>query len=238
MKTELNVDGLKAYLSEPEDKTTAGVLVLPTIVGIQEHLMSVCDWLTEAGFTALAWDPFSAWDPAAPIAEKATYARTKMDDRAAQKEQLRWVDYMYADLGLQRVGVIGFCLGGRQELSLCAVEPRLHACVAYHPSINMPKPAEHLDAIALARDIHCPVQVLYPGQDRVTDRATFVALRESLESREDAATIVHVYAKADHGFTEGISPLTGEDRRENPADRAAHAVAWPQTVALFRSCLL
>lgn len=235
---ELTVDGLKAYLAEPEQKSNAGVLVLPTIVGVQDHLKSVCGWLNDAGFTALAWDPFSSWDAAAPIPEKATWARTKLDDREAQKEHRRWLDYMYAELGLQKVGVIGFCLGGRQQLSLCAIEPRLHACAAYHPSINLPVPAEQLDAIALARDIPCPVQVLYPGQDHVTSRPIFEALRESLESRANAPTITHVYPEADHGFTEGPSPLTGEDRSAKPANRAAHASAWSQTMALFRACLL
>ncbi|HLG73574.1 MAG TPA: dienelactone hydrolase family protein [Chloroflexota bacterium] len=235
---ELNVDGLKAYLAEPERKNGAGVLVLPTIVGIQDHLKSVCSWLNDAGFTALAWDPFSHWTGGDAIPEKATWARTKLDDRDAHREQRRWLDYMYSDLGLGKVGVIGFCLGGRQQLSLCAVEPRLHACAAYHPSISMPAPPEQLDTIAMARDIPCPVQVLYPGQDHITNRATFEALRESLESRTNAPTIIHVYPDADHGFTEGPSPLTGEDRSAKAANRAAHASAWPQTIALFNACLV
>ncbi|HEX6512253.1 MAG TPA: dienelactone hydrolase family protein [Chloroflexota bacterium] len=233
----LEVDGLRAYVSQPERETSGGVLVLPTIIGIQDHLKHICARLNDAGLAALAWDPFSGWDDNAPLQERATWARTTLDDRAAQQEQRRWVSYMHDELGLERVGVIGFCLGGRQQLSLCAVEPRLQACAAYHPSIEMPAPEHCLDAIAMARDIRCPVQLLYPGQDHITNQETLQALRQALESRP-APTMIHVYPQADHGFTEGPNPFTGGDRSQSPANRAAHALAWPQTMALFTACLL
>ena len=233
----LEIDGLRAYVSHPQQRTGAGVLVLPAIVGIGEHITGVCAQLNAAGLTALAWDPHTACDPSLPVVERARFCREEMEDRPAQQEQLRWLDYMHRELGLASVGVIGYCLGGRMQLTLCAVEPRLKACVAYHPSIEDQPPARHLDAVALARDIPCPVQLMYPGQDRVTSRQTFLALREALESRP-APTIVHEYPKADHGFTEHVSPLTGEDRRDNPANPAAAALAWPQTAAFFRACLL
>src|SRR5207249_10266306 len=54
-------------------------------------------------------------------------------------------------------------------------------------------------AIGMAADIRCPVQFIYPGQDHLTVRSTFVALRDALESRREAS-IIHVYPDAGHGF--------------------------------------
>lgn len=144
---------------------------------------------------------------------------------------------MHSDLGLENVGTIGFCLGGRMVFTLAAAEHRIKACVAYHPSIEMPHPDRHLDAIAAARDVECPVQVLYPGRDHITHRETFEALRGSLESRTQP-TIIHVYPEADHGFTEGFNIVSKIDRSANPANVTAKNLGWAQTTAFFRACLL
>jgi len=236
-KATITVDGLRAYVAQPEQQSRGGVLVLPTIQGIEEHLESVCGWLNDAGLTALAWDPFSAFDANLPVEERWPIGRNQLDDRPAHLEQLCWVGYMHEQLGIENVGVIGFCLGGRMALTLCAAEARLKACVAYHPSIDSPPPPRHLDAVAAAREIRCPVQILYPGRDHVTHHDTFHALRDALESRSEP-TVIHLYPKAEHGFTEGFNVVSGVDRSANPANVTAKILSWPQTAAFFRACLL
>jgi carboxymethylenebutenolidase len=232
----VGIDGLRAYVAQPEQQGSAGVLVLPTIQGIEEHIEAICGWLNDAGLTALAWDPFSAFDANLPVQERWPIGRDQLDDRVGQREQLRWVRYMHEELTLANIGVLGFCLGGRMALTLCAAEPGLKACAAYHPSIEAHHPPRHLDAIAAAKKITCPVQVLYPGRDHVTTRATFEALREALESRSQPTT-VQVYPDADHGFTEGFNIISGTDRAANPANVTAKALGWPQTAAFFNACL-
>jgi carboxymethylenebutenolidase len=230
------VDGLRAYLAQPAQPRSGGVLVLPTIVGVDAHMETVCRWLNDAGFSALVWDPFSAYPVDMPVQERWPIGRGQLEDAPAQREQIRWLGYMHEELGLERVGTIGFCLGGRMVFPLSAADARVRACVAYHPSIDRPHPARHLDAIAAARDVRCPVQVMYPGRDHVTKRETFLALREALDA-STAPTAVQVYPDADHGFTEGFNVVSGVDRSANPANVAAKAIAWPQTIALFEASL-
>jgi carboxymethylenebutenolidase len=232
----IETDGLRAYVSEPERRSRGGVLVLPAVVGIGDHIEDVCGWINKAGLTALAWDPYSACPADQPVEERYPIGLHKLEDEPCRREQIKLVDYMQKELGLDHIGTMGFCMGGRQVFNLCAADHRIRACVAYHPSIDAEPPARHLDAVALAREVPCPVQVMYPGRDHITSNATFKALREALESRS-APTFTYVFPDSDHGFTEGYSPVSKVDRRDNPANPAAKALAWPQTAALFQSCL-
>jgi carboxymethylenebutenolidase len=234
--SRITVDGLRAYVTEPKHKTAGGVLVLPTIAGVDEHQEHVCHQLNEAGLLALVWDPFSAYDPEMPLKERLPIGKDKLEDAPCQREQRQWLSYMQEQLGCDSLGVIGFCLGGRMAFTLCAADQRLKACVAYHPSLSHPAPPHHLDAVGLAPEVRCPVQLIYPGQDHVTTRGTFDALREALESRQEPTT-VHVYPTAGHGFLEPNDPWTGNPR-QNPGNAEATRLSWPQAEAFLRACLL
>lgn len=227
--SDISVNGLRAHLVRVQGGS-AGVLLLPTVAGIDPQARQFCQRIADAGLTALAWDPFSAFDAGLSPDERRSIAFEKLEDSAALGEQSQWVTYMQQELRLDNIGVIGFCLGGRQAFSLCARDTRLKAGVAYHPSIRVPVGPNELDAVALARDVRCPVQVLYPGRDHITSHDTFAALREALESRP-APTITHVYPQAVHGFLDGT-------RQDDPGNSSATALAWPQTAAFLRACLL
>src|SRR5207302_5740816 len=93
-----------------------------------------------------------------------------------------------------------------------------------------PRPPHHdEDAVALSRDIGCPVHVVYPGQDDVTKAATFYALQAALQARE-APTVTQLYPVAEHGFL---------DLARHPGEQNAAALhtAWPQTTAFLQTYL-
>jgi len=228
---DLTIDGLRAYLAQPERPAKSGVLMLPTIAGINAMAKRYCAWINTAGLTVLVWDPFSAFpNDLTPEQRGEVALNGQLKDAACRQEQVRFVSHMVENLGLDKVAVIGFCLGGRQAFSLAAVDHRLKACVAYHPSIRDPKPEHDLDAVALAGEIQCPVQVLYPGRDHITSRQSFDALRQALESRP-AATVTHVYPGAVHGFMD-------EARQDDPGNAGATALSWPQSAAFLSACLI
>jgi len=104
----------------------------------------------------------------------------------------------------------------------------MNACVAAYPSIENPRlrNQEH-DAVALAADIRCPVQVLQPGHDHVATVDTYAALRQTLHKRA-APTTWQYYPDAEHGFMH---------RKEPAANRAATVIASPQVVAFLTACL-
>jgi hypothetical protein len=122
------------------------------------------------------------------------------------------------------------CLRGRYAVLLAAKDHRLAACVAYYPSIRVPKAANQtLDAIALAADIRCPVKLIHGAADEVFVHAVFLQLREVLERRK-AATMVQVHPGAVHSF---MRP----NLHANPANAAAARLSWPPVVGFLRACL-
>ncbi len=96
----------------------------------------------------------------------AVRAHGRTRRRGVPGEMGALLDYARGELGARRVGVIGWCLGGRFALLLGARDADLANVVAYHPSIWDPAAANHdLDAIALAPTIAAPVMVLHAGAD-------------------------------------------------------------------------
>jgi carboxymethylenebutenolidase len=135
-----------------------------------------------------------------------------------------------SDFSLKRLGVAGWCFGGRLSLILAARDPRVSACVAYHPSVRVARgPQQTEDAIALASEIACPVEWVHPGNDQVITGDLLPVIRDALANREKGATSISVYPGADHGFME---------RQTTDANRTAATLAWPQTIAFLKAALL
>lgn len=225
-------NGLRARLLRPETPANAAVLVLSAWPGLDERTDQCCEWLATEGFTALAWDPFSAYPTDLPMAERRRLTRGVILDEDARREHMHWIGWLREELGVSRVGGIGFCMGGRMGLLLGAADRRLECFSAWYPTIRMPVPNYALDVVKAAPNILCPTQVHYPGKDEATVYETFAALRSALETRPgDVATLAHYYPTAVHGFL-------ADEYQTDPANAGAKAIAWPLTVAFFRACLL
>jgi carboxymethylenebutenolidase len=227
---ELHVDNLHAVLCEPADGARAGLLLLPMVYGIEGKVLEYADWLANAGFAAVVWDPYSGRDVPTGTPEDLAPLSRSLRDGSVRAEHDRWLDYMREELQLAQLGVIGWCMGGRYALLLAAHSRQLAACVAYYPSIVDPRsPHQDEDAVTLSGEIRCPVQLSYPGRDDVTSPATFRALQAALQARE-TPTVTQLYPAADHGFL---------DSARHPGDQNAAAArcAWTQTIAFLQAHL-
>ncbi len=227
--TSITVDSLGAHLARPEDDGGSGMLLLPMITGIDEQVRGFAHDVAAAGMTALAWDPWHGPSADDTSKERLFEMLGELDDETVLAEQRRLLDYMFTDLGLSKVGVIGWCLGGRFAFLLAGRDQRLANVVAYHPTVPIPPAANHdLDAAECAGHISAPVMMLYPGQDSIVPRDSFDALQEALNGRESGDSIVHLYPAAEHGFAD-------PERRKNQVNADAYAVSWPQATAFMRA---
>jgi carboxymethylenebutenolidase len=225
--TRIEVNGLTALCAKPENDPKGGVLLLPSHYGINDYARDHIHALADAGLVALACNQYSGRPSFAPSAEEAVVWGSELDDEVVVQQTSTWIGYMLAEFGLERVGIIGFCQGGRFALLVAARDPRVAACVTYYPTIVYPmKSNQTLDPLALAGEIRCPVQFIYAAGDHLTVQSTFSTLRDRLEERE-VATITQVYPGVDHGFM---------TVHEHPGERNASAVrsSWPQAVAFLQ----
>ena len=228
---DIHRKGLHARFAKPWGKCSAGVLLLPSAVGLVPASDEQLTRLAEAGLAALAWNPYSAYDPALTREERAKISETVLLDSDALREQSGWLDTMHDKLGLTSLGVLGFCMGGRMALLLAAADNRVKAASAFYPTMRDPLPANAMDLPPLADQIACPVQVHYPGKDHLTSLASLQRLRAALDARQAAApaAVIH-YPQARHGFL-------GKTREESPADFESGLTSWAVTTAFFKATL-
>lgn len=225
---EINIEGLSGFLAEPEPGSNAGVLLLPSHFGMNDLARGQAASLAQAGLITVIWNQYAGREAIVPSHEQAVRWGAELHDETALGQAATWLGWMQSELRLQHVGAIGFCQGGRFALLLAARERSLSACVSYYPTITSPrKPNQDLEVVPIVSEIACPVQLIYPGRDHVTSRATFGALRTNLEGRR-AATIVHVYPDADHGFLTTAA---------EPNNAPAAQLSWPQAIAFLQAAL-
>ena len=220
-------DGLYGYLARPETRSKAGVLIVPTIFGVNAFVRGYADGLARAGMTAAVCDLYSGLPLVAGYEELIARAR-KLNDELIESIVGKWLDHLQHDGALTSLGIIGFCLGGRIALLRAAHDQRIKACAAAYPSIENPMlPNQSQDVLKLAANIRCPVHVCQPGIDHVASPETYRLLRDALLGRS-AATIIQYYPEAEHGFMH---------RKEPAANPAATVIASPQVMAFLAACL-
>ncbi|MFI7059793.1 dienelactone hydrolase family protein [Kribbella sp. NPDC050124] len=207
----------------------AGMLLLPMITGIGEQVREWADELAGEGITALVWDPFKGRSTDNSTREELGALLSEMDDDKALAEQTELLDYLTGELGCSKVGVIGWCLGGRFAFLLAARDHRVTNVVAFHPTVPSKRPPHHAyDAIAEAGAITAPVLVSYPSADAAVPNADFEALQTILQARPTGATFTQYFPSADHGFSD-------KSRHDKPVNADAFHLAWPQALAFMRT---
>lgn len=223
-ETELHIDDQRAYCYKPEGETKSGVLYLPTNGGPDKINRRSAHSLAEAGMTTLLWDPYPKLNETPPPDERSKLSAA-VDDDWAVEGQSRWLTYMKEELGVERFGCIGFCMGGRYSLILASKDRRLNALVSYYPTVRVPTPAhQKYDAVAVCGEIRCPTTLVCPGEDHITTQETYAAMRASLRKREEP-TIAQVYPHAPHGFI------------QHGGSEADVNLAWVQTTAFLKAAL-
>jgi carboxymethylenebutenolidase len=217
MRTTLP-SGRPVELARPSNgrSPARGLVLLPDIMGLRplfdDHAARIAD---EQGWAVVAVEPWMGVDQALPLEERmASVAR--IDDAAFLADLVAAADL----LGVEPVGVMGFCMGGMYALK-AAGTGRFHAAVAFYGMIRVPEHwrgptnVEPLDALAAPGA--CPVLAVIGGKDTFTPEADVADLRAT------GAEVV-VYPEAEHGFAHDASRPT--HRAEDTADAFARAMAF------------
>src|SRR5664280_2139919 len=117
------------YLAEPANLPAPGIVVLQEWWGLDDHIRSVCDRLAAEGFVALAPDLYRR-EP------------TTQPDEAQQRMMALSMDRAEKDMrgAAERVGAVGFCLGGGLAVWAATASPLIGATVTYYYVMPHGKP--------------------------------------------------------------------------------------------------
>ncbi|HVR70878.1 MAG TPA: dienelactone hydrolase family protein [Vicinamibacteria bacterium] len=209
---------VSGLLFTPEkDGPFPAVVVIHEWWGLDEWIKDQARALAREGYAALAVDLYRGKATSSPEEAHQLMMGTP-PDRA-----LRDLTAAYAFLQARpevrkdRIGVIGWCMGGRYAMELATQEPGLGAVVAYYG-------APPTDAAAVAR-IRAPVLGNFGGEDKGPSPEQVRAFEATMKAAGKTVD-VKVYEGAGHAFANVNNPWKGY--RE-----AAAKDAWSRTVAFF-----
>lgn len=201
---------IPAYQAKPQKGTNLPVvLVVQEIFGVHEHIKDVCRRFAKLGYLAIAPEMYarqgdvsklSSIDEIRPIVSKVPDAQVMSDLDAA-------VAYAKTAGGdVSRLGITGFCWGGRIVWLYAAHNPALKAGVAWYGRLEGDKselfPRHPID---VADQLKAPVLGLYGEKDQGIPLDGVERMRAKLKQGEVDADI-RVFADAPHGFHADYRP--------------------------------
>jgi carboxymethylenebutenolidase len=203
------------------------VLVNEEIFGVHEYIKDVCRRLAKLGYAAVAPEIYFREGDITKVTDmaqlfgqfisKAPDARVMSDLDAA----VAWATANHGDAG--RMGVTGFCRGGRNTWMYAAHNAKLKAAVAwYGPPAGATSPIQPQTVLDIAAEIHCPLLGLYGGQDASIKVDDVQAAAAKARAAGKTVEIV-VYPDAPHGFHADYRPSY---RPADAIDGWAKMLAW------------
>ncbi|MGE5115559.1 MAG: dienelactone hydrolase family protein [Betaproteobacteria bacterium] len=183
------------------------VLVVSEIFGVHEHIADVARRFAKRGYLAIAPELFARQGDPGSYGEISRLL-SEVIDKVPDAQVLgdldacaHWAAANGGDAG--RLGITGFCWGGRIVWLYAAHNPALKAGVAWYGRLaGERKPLTPRQPIDLAGELHAPVLGLYGAKDQGIPLADVERMRAALSGGSAAAkrSEIHVYAEAGHAF--------------------------------------
>ena len=221
-ETQVKSDGasLPTYYARPAG---AGpfptVLVIEEIFGVHEHIRDVCRRLAKSGYLAVAPELYARLGDLSKMTDVQAIIRdviSKAPDDQVMRDldaTAAWAKANKGDTG--RMGVTGFCRGGRGTWLYSAHNPALKAGVAwYGPVTGQTSAIQPKIATDLADQLKCPLLGLYGGKDAGIPVEAVMAAEAKAKAAGKTVEIV-VYPDAPHGFNADYRPSYRKDTAED-----------------------
>lgn len=199
------------YRAQPQGKTNLPVvLVVSEIFGVHGYIADVARRFAKQGYLALAPDLFvRQGDPASygSIAEVMKEVVGKTPDAQVMGDLDACVAWARDNGGnTDKLGVTGFCWGGRIAWLYCAHNPKVKAGVAWYGRLVCDKtPLTPQHPIDLAPTLKVPVLGLYGGKDGGIPLSTVEKMKAALAQGGNKSEFV-VYPNSGHAFHADYRP--------------------------------
>ncbi|HVT43275.1 MAG TPA: dienelactone hydrolase family protein [Thermoanaerobaculia bacterium] len=211
-----NAHTCQGYLARPDGQGPA-VVVIQEWWGLVPHVEDLVDRFARAGFLALAPDLYHGKTTSSP--DEAGKMLMELDGERAEREIAGAGDFLlgHSDCSSDRVGIVGFCMGGALAQYSATKNPKVGAAVSFYGGFKkLPIAWENLRA---------PILLIYGENDKGVPAGEGRSLARRLEAMGKECEIA-VYPEADHAFF--------NDSRPEVYNEAASQDAWRRTVDFFR----
>jgi len=203
-----------AYVARPGSTPKAAIIVIQEIFGVNTGIRQKCDKLAAEGYLALAPDLFWRLQPGIeldsdvePEFHQALEWMGKFNQDAGIRDIQATIDFIREHEGIEKVGCVGYCLGGRLAF-MTAARTSIDASVGYY-GVGIDGLLGEKEAIAN------PLMLHIPTEDGFVDKATQAAMHAGLDNHPRVT--LHDYDGLDHGFATEIGKRRDE-RAANVAD--------------------
>jgi carboxymethylenebutenolidase len=222
---------MPVYFARPENATNPPViLVAMEIFGLHEWVKDITRRVAKLGALAVAPDYyFRAGQDLTKITEipklmPIVNAKPDAELFADLDATAAWAKQQGGDTA--RLGIMGFCRGGRTVWEYSAHNPGLKAGVAFYGTLNDPPniPGWPKSPMQLVPEMKAPVLGLYGAEDQGIPVAQVEQMKAALAAAGKTAEF-HIYPGAPHGFEADYRPSYRKDAAED---------AWKQMQAWFR----
>ena len=237
-----DTDGLKAgdvmipvadgeipgYMARPAQGSGFGViLVVQENFGVHEHIKDVCRRLAKIGYLAVAPSLYHRQGDVSQMKDNKEIISkvvSKVPDAQVMSDLDATVAFAAKNGGnAAKLGVTGFCWGGRITWLYTAHNPKVKAGVAWYGRLTSPKndmtPSHPLDLVA---KINAPVLGLYGGADAGIPNDTVEKMQELLKQAGKPSEIV-LYPDTPHAFHADYRPSY---RKEQADDGWKRLTEW------------
>jgi carboxymethylenebutenolidase len=217
----VNGHGMALHTACPDGQGPfPAVVVIQHAPGVDTFIHAMAARLVEAGYLAAAPDLYHRLDARLGGMEKMGHLR----DREIAADVNACIEHLrgHAAVDRARLGIIGFCMGGRVVYLMAAASPHLRAAVAYYGGNIMVPWGEGVPApFARTGEIRCPLLFHFGADDPNPSPEDMRSLDAEL-TRHRKPHEFHSYANAGHAFMNFTNP----ERYREDASRAS----WPRTL--------
>lgn len=214
VKVQTMTGAVPAYRAVPDrNGKHPVVLVVQEIFGVHEHIKDVCRRLAKLGYFAIAVDHYYRQGDVSKMTDNQEIF-AKVVNHVPDSQVMSDLDaaVVYAEstgkADTDKLGITGFCWGGRITWTYCVHNPRVKAGVAWYGRLVAPAraPLQPAYPAELAAHLKVPVRGLYGGQDASIPLEHVEQMRAALKAAGNTTSEIIVYPDAPHAFYADYRP--------------------------------
>lgn len=219
---------MNAYRARPRGgKNLPVVIVVQEIFGLHEWIRDIVRRFAHAGYYAIAPDYYQRLGDPTKVADIQTLVSTivaNVPDAKVMTDTDAAARFAGSDGGnSKRLGITGFCWGGRIVWLYAAHNPALKAGVAWYGRLTgATNPLQPSQPIELAAKLKAPVLGLYGELDKGIPVADVNKMQAALQAAHSPSHL-RLFAGADHGFLADYRPSFHPQAAQQGWD---DALAW------------